>query len=144
MTTELFRNPICLEHITPPGHPERPDRLRALDQLFEHENFDALVSLEAKAAPEESVLLAHPQSHLDKVRSAIPETGMVQVDGDTTMSPLSFEAAMTAIGGAMDWAAGKEGDNAEAGAGAPRNPGCAGVSRLRLAICCPLRAFAGQ
>lgn len=102
MTTELFRNPICLEHITPPGHPERPDRLRALDQLFEHENFDALVSLEAKAAPEESVLLAHPQSHLDKVRSAIPETGMVQVDGDTTMSPLSFNAALTAIGGAME------------------------------------------
>ncbi len=102
MTTELFRNPICLEHITLPGHPERPDRLRALDQVFEHENFDSLVRLEAKLADPQSVLLAHPQSHLDKVQNAIPETGIVQVDGDTTMSPLSFNAAMAAIGGAME------------------------------------------
>lgn len=102
MTTELFRNPICLEHITLPGHPERPDRLRALDQVFEHENFDSLVRLEAKLADPQSVLLAHPQSHLDKVLNAIPETGIVQVDGDTTMSPLSFKAAMAAIGGAME------------------------------------------
>lgn len=102
MTTELFRNPVCLEHITPPNHPERPDRLRALEQVFGHENFDALVSVEAKAAPDESVLLVHPQSHLDKVRNAIPTSGIVQVDGDTHMSPLSFQAAMTAIGGAME------------------------------------------
>jgi acetoin utilization deacetylase AcuC-like enzyme len=102
MTTELFRNPICLEHITLPGHPERSDRLRVLDQVFEHENFDNLVRLEARLADPRSVLLAHPQSHLDKVRNAIPETGIVQVDGDTTMSPLSFNAAMAAIGGAME------------------------------------------
>lgn len=102
MTTELFRNPICLEHITLPGHPERSDRLRVLDQVFEHENFDSLVRLEARLADPQSVLLAHPQSHLDKVRNAIPETGIVQVDGDTTMSPLSFNAAMAAIGGAME------------------------------------------
>lgn len=102
MTTELFRNPICLEHVTLPGHPERSDRLRVLDQVFEHENFDSLVRLEARLADPQSVLLAHPQSHLDKVRNAIPETGIVQVDGDTTMSPLSFNAAMAAIGGAME------------------------------------------
>lgn len=102
MTTELFRNPICLEHIVPPGHPERPDRLRALEQLFEHENFQSLVNCEAKAASAEAVLLAHPEHHLKKVQDAIPETGIVQVDGDTTMSPLSYEAALTAIGGAME------------------------------------------
>ena len=43
MTTYLYSNPICLEHLTPPGHPERPDRMRALQALFEHENFDPLV-----------------------------------------------------------------------------------------------------
>ena len=102
MVTELFRNPICLEHIVPDGHPEHPDRLRALKQLFEHENFQDLISCKAKAAPPEAVLLAHPEHHLTKVQNTIPATGIVQVDGDTTMSPLSYQVALTAIGGAME------------------------------------------
>jgi hypothetical protein len=34
MTTLLVTHPACLDHITPPGHPERPDRLRAIDQAL--------------------------------------------------------------------------------------------------------------
>ena len=34
MTTRLYMHPISLEHITPPGHPERPDRMRALEEAF--------------------------------------------------------------------------------------------------------------
>ena len=30
MATRLYEHPIFLEHITPEGHPERPDRLRDL------------------------------------------------------------------------------------------------------------------
>jgi acetoin utilization deacetylase AcuC-like enzyme len=29
MATRLYEHPIFLEHITPEGHPERPDRLRS-------------------------------------------------------------------------------------------------------------------
>jgi len=28
MSTLLITHPACLDHLTPPGHPERPDRLR--------------------------------------------------------------------------------------------------------------------
>ena len=42
MSTFYYSNPICLEHVVPVGHPERPDRLRALEAVFEHEHFNSL------------------------------------------------------------------------------------------------------
>ena len=102
MTTRLYTHPIYLEHLTPPGHPERPDRLRALEKAFDTSDFDALERVESPEAPEGAVLLAHPESFLERVRSAIPEEGIVPLDADTSASPKSFTAALTAIGGALD------------------------------------------
>jgi acetoin utilization deacetylase AcuC-like enzyme len=101
MTTKLYTSPIFLEHLVPAGHPERPDRLRAVAAALEHENFDALVRVEAPLAPEEAVLLAHPESYLNRVRGSIPEEGMTQIDADTHASPRSLDAALTAVGAAM-------------------------------------------
>lgn len=101
MTTKLYTSPIFLEHLVPAGHPERPDRLRAVAAALEHENFDALVRVEAPLAPEEAVLLAHPENYLNRVRGSIPEEGMTQIDADTHASPRSLEAALTAVGAAM-------------------------------------------
>ena len=42
MTTLLVTHSACLDHLTPSGHPERPDRLRAVDQALEAETFQAL------------------------------------------------------------------------------------------------------
>jgi acetoin utilization deacetylase AcuC-like enzyme len=101
MTTRLYTHSIFLEHHTPPGHPERADRLRALDAALEHERFSDLERVDAPAAPDEAVLLAHPETFLDRVRRSIPEEGMTQIDADTHASPKSLEAALTGVGGAM-------------------------------------------
>ena len=42
MSTLLLSHPACLEHLTPPGHPERPDRLRAIDEALADERFQLL------------------------------------------------------------------------------------------------------
>ena len=42
MTTLLISHPACLEHLTPAGHPERPDRLRAVERALEAEKFQPL------------------------------------------------------------------------------------------------------
>ncbi|TIL78039.1 MAG: histone deacetylase family protein, partial [Mesorhizobium sp.] len=47
MVTRLYTHPIFLEHITPPGHPERPDRLRAIERVLDDEAFAALDRAEA-------------------------------------------------------------------------------------------------
>lgn len=101
MSTRLYTHPIYLEHLTPAGHPERPDRMRALETAFSDARFDALDRQEPDAAGEDAVLLAHPEAHLAYVKSMIPEDGVVPIDADTMASPKSFEAAMTAIGGAL-------------------------------------------
>lgn len=100
MVTRLYTHPIYLEHLTPAGHPERPDRLRAIQRVLDDPAFSALDRVEAPMGDEEAILYAHPQAHLDRVRDAIPEAGLAAMDADTTVSPKSWQAALTAIGAA--------------------------------------------
>ena len=100
MVTRLYTHPIYLDHLTPPGHPERPDRLRAIERVLEDERFAPLDRQEAPCGDEAAILYAHPQAHLDKVRAAIPHEGLVRIDADTSASPKSWQAALTAIGAA--------------------------------------------
>jgi acetoin utilization deacetylase AcuC-like enzyme len=101
MSTLLLSHPACLDHLTPPGHPERPDRLRAIEQALEDERFHMLAREQAPRAPLEIVTLAHPMEYVEAIRNASPAEGMVQIDADTSMSPGSFEAALRGAGGAM-------------------------------------------
>jgi acetoin utilization deacetylase AcuC-like enzyme len=101
MTTLLLSHPACLDHLTPMGHPERPDRLRAIERALEHEKFQALAREQAPMATMEMIALAHPMDYAEQLRDASPKEGMVQIDSDTTMSPGTFEAAMRAAGGAV-------------------------------------------
>jgi acetoin utilization deacetylase AcuC-like enzyme len=48
MSTLLITHSACLEHLTPLGHPERPDRLRAIERVLEHERFMPLAREQAK------------------------------------------------------------------------------------------------
>jgi acetoin utilization deacetylase AcuC-like enzyme len=100
MTTRLYSHPIYLEHLTPSGHPERPDRLRAIARVLDDEPFADLVRVEAPAGDETTLLFVHPEDFVDRIRAAIPEEGMRAIDGDTTLSPKSWQAALTAIGAA--------------------------------------------
>jgi acetoin utilization deacetylase AcuC-like enzyme len=101
MSTLLISHPACLEHLTPAGHPERPDRLRAIEQALEAEKFQALARSQAPLAPVEIIALCHPMDYIVELRDASPKEGMVQLDADTTMSPGTFEAALRAVGGAV-------------------------------------------
>ena len=100
MSTTLYvSHPACLDHLTPPGHPERPDRLRAIEQTFEDERFQILAREQAPMAEPDVVTLCHPADYVDAIRNASPDEGMVRLDADTSMSPGSLEAALRAVGG---------------------------------------------
>ena len=101
MSTLLLGHPACLDHLNPSGHPERPDRLRAIEQALEDERFQSLAREQAPRAPLEIVALAHPMDYIEAIRDASPADGLVRLDADTSMSPGSFEAALRAAGGAM-------------------------------------------
>jgi len=99
MATLLVTHSACLNHLTPPGHPERPDRLRAIDQALEDERFQHLIRAEAPKASFDTIALCHPMDYITAVRDASPQQGMVRLDADTSMSPGSLEAALRAAGG---------------------------------------------
>ncbi|WP_144223251.1 histone deacetylase family protein [Mesorhizobium amorphae] len=100
MTTRLYTHPIFLEHITPAGHPERPDRLRAIERILDDEAFAALDRHEAPMGDEATILYCHPKDFVERVRKAIPSDGIAVIDSDTVASPKTWQAALTAIGAA--------------------------------------------
>ncbi|OAP40856.1 acetoin utilization protein [Sinorhizobium glycinis] len=101
MTTHLYENALFQEHKVPEGHPERPDRLRALNLALEHPSFAPLKRIEASKGGEDLVLLAHAEEHLRSITRAIPDDDINQIEADTYASPSSLEAALTGIGGAV-------------------------------------------
>lgn len=112
MTTALITHPDCASHITPPGHPEQVARLDAI--LTALEPLD-LLRVSAPMGAEADVLRAHPKAHIDALRAADPEQGIVQLDPDTWMSPGSLAAAWRGVGAvtrAVDMVLGGEVTNA--------------------------------
>jgi len=101
MPTLFITHPACLNHLTPPGHPERPDRLRAIERALADDRFRSLVRAEAPAADLDSIALCHPMDYVTAIRDASPTNGLIQLDADTSMSPGTYEAALRAAGGGV-------------------------------------------
>lgn len=100
MTTLLITHPSSLRHETPPGHPERPDRLRAVEAALEDERFSTLIRESAVLGTLDQVTLCHPADFVEAILAASPESGLVEVDADTLMSPGTVDAALHGVGAA--------------------------------------------
>ncbi|MEL6801814.1 MAG: histone deacetylase family protein [Pseudomonadota bacterium] len=99
MTTALYHHDAFQGHITPPGHPERAERLAAVEHTLSAPQYDALHWRLAPMGRVEDVLRCHPQDYIDRVTDAIPDEGWTALDGDTHVMAGSYEAAMRAVGG---------------------------------------------
>ncbi len=115
MTTLLLTHPACLLHDTGYGHPERADRLRAIDDALSAPVFKKLKRQEAPRAELAAIERLHPKTYVEMVRASIPAQGYNLLDPDTVVSPGSFEAALRAAGAcifAVDQVATGKADNA--------------------------------
>ena len=98
MTTAFITHSDCLNHVTPPGHPEQVARLKYI--LEATKDLD-LLRIEAPLATQKNILSVHPQSHIDLINASSPQHGTRSLDGDTHMSPGTISAAYRAAGGAV-------------------------------------------
>jgi len=100
--TGFVFHPRCVEHDPGRGHPERPDRLRAIHARLAGSGLRAeLDSREARAAREDELARVHEPEHVALVRAACARAP-IALDPDTAVSVDSYEAALRAAGGVLE------------------------------------------
>lgn len=100
--TGLVYDPRYLEHDMGLGHPESPNRLRAIVQQLEQSGTMArLIRIAPRMAEDEWITKVHTAAYLASLKQHAPASGRVSLDPDTSMSPGSLTAAYLAAGGAL-------------------------------------------
>ena len=105
-----------------PGHPERPDRLRAIERALDEVDWLGWERREASAIGEAELEMVHDAAHVTFVRD-LCRGGGGAIDADTYAGEASFEAALRAAGAACAMTRALMGGEAEAGFCAVRPPG---------------------
>ena len=100
LTTVYITHPSGLGHDMGAGHPERPDRLRAVTEILSGDDFSGLKRETAPRGTKEGICRVHPAAYFDALEEAAPTEGMIQLDGDTAMNAGTWDAVMHAAGAA--------------------------------------------
>ena len=102
MTHGFLHHSNFLEHVPGPHHPERPARYASvMDRLQESGLLTHMDAREAQPLDPEATRLVHTAEHLDRVRAAC-ERAPIALDGDTSVSAGSWDAALRAAGGLVE------------------------------------------
>jgi acetoin utilization deacetylase AcuC-like enzyme len=98
MAVGFFTHSDMLDHRPGEGHPERPERLRAvIDSLSDASDLD-IETFEAPLADPQDLLRVHPKAFVERVFAAAPRAGLSYLDPDTALSPGSLASARRAAG----------------------------------------------
>jgi acetoin utilization deacetylase AcuC-like enzyme len=116
MHTAYLTHPVCFKHDMGEDHPECPARMHAIeDQLIASGLMQFLDQHEAPKVTRVQLLRVHSAAYVDFVFARAPQSGLVQLDGDTAMNKYSLDAALVSAGAAIkavDMVMAKEAENA--------------------------------
>ena len=97
--TAFISHRECAMHDVGDAHPETPARLSAIIDHLRAQGLDrSLVFHDAPLATTEQLLRVHGADYLARLKHALPEQGLAQLDSDTVMSPHTWQAALRAAG----------------------------------------------
>ncbi len=135
MSYLLVLDPVFSEHATPPGHPERPERLRAVaGRLRSWSGFSGLTLLEPSPVAQRWLEEVHDAGHLERVESTRGRAH-TQLDPDTHASADSERVARLAAGSAVALAEAVAGGEADGGFDLIRPPGHHAESSRPMGFC---------
>lgn len=99
MTTAFITHPDTLLHIMDGSHPESPARLTAIkNALIKKGIYQRLDIYEAQLATDAQLQRVHSTEYIQKIHFLSPKAGLVRLDPDTAMGPMSLSAALHACG----------------------------------------------
>jgi acetoin utilization deacetylase AcuC-like enzyme len=86
-------------HLTPPGHPESPERAEIFDGVAERARLRGVEVVEPREASEDTLLRIHARAHVDAIAARSGKASML--DPDTFTSPETATLAKLAAGAAI-------------------------------------------
>jgi acetoin utilization deacetylase AcuC-like enzyme len=95
----LISSPRFADHLTPPGHPERPERAEAMAAVVERFRQSGGRVIAPRAATDADLLRVHTPRHLEAMIATRGRA--VTLDPDTFTSPDSEEVARLAAGAVL-------------------------------------------
>ncbi|MBL8672874.1 MAG: histone deacetylase family protein [Alphaproteobacteria bacterium] len=98
MSTLIYTHPTCALHEMGYGHPERPDRLKAVLAALDAPDLKGLPRREAPEATIEQIARVHPVPYIEEILRAVPSRGYQALGMDTVMNPHTAAAALRAAG----------------------------------------------
>ena len=102
MPTAYISHPLCLKHDMGSFHPESPARIHAIEDLLIATGLlHYLPQYDAPEATRAQLLRVHDEGYIDFIEAAAPLFGTAELDGDTTMNPYTYPAALRAAGAAI-------------------------------------------
>ena len=128
-----FRHDAALAHDIP-GHPERPERLRALEARMERDGWHGFERRDAPVASREHLLRVHPEAHIAAFESLCAGGGG-HIDMDTACVPATWEAALRGAGGAVALVDALLSGEAPVGVSALRPPGHHAEAARAMGFC---------
>lgn len=102
--TGFFSSPTCLLHDNGPGHPERPERLKAIQETLKKSDLSKrLKFFEPAPVERETLTFIHPRDYIESIAEVCARAGngLAMLDSDTAVSKDSFAAAQLAAGAAV-------------------------------------------
>ncbi len=131
--TAVIEDTRFRDHCGPTGHPERPDRIRAVTAAIDSRG-DALIRLAPRAATPDEILRVHSREHFDRIAEAV-KRAPAQLDPDTYVSAESLEVALLAAGGSIELALRVARGELDGGLAAVRPPGHHAESDRAMGFC---------
>jgi acetoin utilization deacetylase AcuC-like enzyme len=102
MPTAYIHHPHFLDHDTGPGHPERPDRLRAITKRLRESGLEKqLAVIPFKPAEDDPIQRIHEQRYIDRLRDACLAHRPFIDAMDSAICPESEWVARLAVGGVL-------------------------------------------
>lgn len=134
MTLLIATHDVFVEHLTGPGHPERPARLGAVIQGLRKLDPDAVSWVSAPVASDADLQRVHPASLLDGM-DRLCARGGGSIDPDTSVSARSGEAARRAAGAGLDLVERLDNGEGDVGWSVVRPPGHHALSDRQMGFC---------